>query len=118
MVDSYNVSSIQSIYSAAAPLGGETVTAVKERLGINVVRQGYGMTELSPIVLSCPYNVNNPSSSGIPVHNTYAKVISPETGETMGPNCDGELFFQGPQVSAICCIQYVHHNSCMLHIYR
>ena len=101
LVDSYTVSSIRSIYSAAAPLGGESVTAVKQRLGIKVVRQGYGMTELSPIVLTCPYDANNPSSSGIPVYNTYAKVVSPETGETLGPNCDGELFFKGPQVSTI-----------------
>ena len=116
MVDNYNLSSIRSIFSAAAPLGGETVTAVKQRLGINVVRQGYGLTELSPVVLTCPYDVNKPSSSGVPVLNTYAKVVNPETGETLGPNCDGELLFKGPQVSTILHVLIVHH-SCLFAMY-
>ena len=70
MVDSFNVSSIKGMFSGAAPLGGEIVTAVKQRLNIAVVRQGYGITELSPLTLCCPADVNNPSSSGVPILNT------------------------------------------------
>ena len=51
IVDNFNVSSIKGIFSGAAPLSGEIVTAVKPRLNIGVVRQGYGMTELSPLTL-------------------------------------------------------------------
>jgi len=112
MVDDYDVSSIQGIFSGAAPLGGETVTAVKQRLGIAVVRQGYGMTELSPVSLCCPYDTNNPSSSGVPVLNTFVKVINPETGESLGPNCDGEVLFKGPQVSTML---YVSKQDCVLY---
>ena len=106
MVNNYDVSCVQNIFSGAAPLGGETATAVKQRLGIKVVRQGYGMTELSPVSLCCPADVVNPSSSGVPLLNTFVKVINPETGETLGPNCDGEVLFKGPQVSAIHDVQW------------
>ena len=116
MVDDYDVSSVQSIFSGAAPLRCETATAVKQRLGIKVVRQGYGMTELSPIVLCCPHDVNNPSSSGVPVLNTFVKVINPETGESLGPNCDGEVMFKGPQVSTM--HRIVHHFIIVICIHR
>ena len=33
--------------------------------------------------------------------NTLVKVINPETGETLGLNCAGEVLFKGLQVSAI-----------------
>ena len=98
MVDSFNVSSIKGMFSGAAPLGGEIVTAVKQRLNIAVVRQGYGMTELSPLTLCCPVDINNPSSSGVPILNTQCRMVDIETGEDLGPNCEGEMLVKGPQV--------------------
>ena len=100
MVDGFDVSSIKGIFSGAAPLGGEIVTAVKQRLNIEVVRQGYGMTELSPLALCCPVNVHKPSSSGVPILNTQCRMADIETGESLGPNCEGELLVKGPQVYA------------------
>ena len=38
----------QDIVSGAAPLGPDTHAAISERLGISRVRQGWGMSELSP----------------------------------------------------------------------
>ena len=97
MVDSFNVSSIKEIFCGGAPLGVEIIMAVKQRLNI-AVRQGYGMTELSPVALCCPVNVNNPNSSGVPVLNTCCKMVNIETGEDLGPNCEGEVLVKGPQV--------------------
>ena len=98
MVDRFNVSSIKGIFSGAAPLGGEIVTAVKQRLNIAVVRQGYGMTELSPLTLCCPVDCNNPSSSGVPILNTQCRIVDMETGEDLEPHCEGEMLVKGPQV--------------------
>ena len=98
IVDSFNMSSIKGMFSGAAPLGGEIVTAVKQRLNIAVVRQGYGMTELSPLTLCCPVDINNPSSSGVPILNTQCRMVDIETGEDLGSNCEGEMLVKGPQV--------------------
>lgn len=52
-VDDYNLSSITSIYSGAAPLSLDIQNEVAKRIGKNrslKVSQGYGMTELSILV--------------------------------------------------------------------
>jgi len=49
VVDQYDLSSIEIIFSGAAPLDAELGHAVAKRLGTRV-RQGYGMTELSPVM--------------------------------------------------------------------
>jgi long-subunit acyl-CoA synthetase (AMP-forming) len=47
-VDNYDLSSLLALNCGAAPLGEETARAVATRLGC-VVKQGWGMTELSPV---------------------------------------------------------------------
>ena len=99
IVDNYDLSSLTSITSGAAPLSGELASDVKERLNLEVVRQGYGLTELSPVSHYCPRDVTNPSSVGPPLLNTFSKVVDLETGEDVAPNCEGEVLVKGPQVS-------------------
>ncbi|CAM5503152.1 4-coumarate--CoA ligase family protein OS=Streptomyces microflavus OX=1919 GN=G3I39_22030 PE=4 SV=1 [Streptomyces microflavus] len=48
LVGEYDLSSLQYIVSAAAPLDAELAAACSARLGLPPVRQAYGMTELSP----------------------------------------------------------------------
>lgn len=48
VVDKFDLSSLEVIGSGAAPLGADTARAVEARLGC-VVKQGWGMTELSPV---------------------------------------------------------------------
>ena len=98
MVNEYDMSSLNLITSGAAPLSGKLVSEVKVRLGKVVVRQGYGLTELSPVSHCCPSDVDNPGSVGPPIPNTYSKIIDLETGEDVGPNCKGEVLVKGPQV--------------------
>ena len=99
MVNNYDLSSVNSITSGAAPLSGELATEVKERLDIEVVRQGYGLTETSPVSHCCPSDIVNPSSAGPPILNTYSKVIDLETGADVGSDCEGEILVKGPQVN-------------------
>ena len=98
-VEKYDLTSLKCVMSAAAPLSAELCAAVKSRTSIEVIRQGYGMTELSPLSHYCPMDADNPGSVGVPVLNTICKVIDVETGEPLGPNCDGEVLVKGPQVS-------------------
>jgi len=98
-VEKYDITSLKRVMSAAAPLSAELCAAVKSRTSIEVIRQGYGMTELSPLSHYCPMDADNPGSVGVPVLNTVCKIIDVQSGEPLGPNCDGEVLAKGPQVS-------------------
>lgn len=96
IVDKYDCSSIQQIVSAAAPLGSEIGSLAKKRLGAEI-KQGWGMSELSPIgTLNGDYNSKD-GSIGPLVSSTFAKVVDSE-GKTLPPLEDGELLIKGPQV--------------------
>ncbi|XP_018319915.1 probable 4-coumarate--CoA ligase 1 [Agrilus planipennis] len=97
-----HLSSIKNIMSGAAPATEGLIYKFKEKLGRDdvIVRQGYGMTESSPVSLLIP--VDAPKSkigtAGLLYPGTEAKVINVETEETLGPNNPGELLIRGPQV--------------------
>lgn len=64
------------------------------------IRQGYGMTEASPVTLLTPVkpDKSKAGSSGQLVPNTEARIVSVEDGTLLGANKTGELQFRGPQV--------------------
>ena len=97
-VDRYDLSSVADIMSAAAPLSGDVSTILRKRLGVECVRQCYGLTETSPITHMCLRDRVRSGSIGMCVSNTEAKVIDAETGESLGPNEKGELCMRGPQI--------------------
>ena len=98
LVDKYNLSSLNCIFSGAAPLSGDMVQAVKDRLGVADVRQGYGLTETSPVTNVCPPGVDKTSSIGSMILNTEGCILDSETGDVLGPDQVGELLVRGPQV--------------------
>jgi acyl-CoA synthetase (AMP-forming)/AMP-acid ligase II len=108
LVDQFDTSSVRIVFSGAAPLDAALGHAVAERLGC-VVKQGYGMTELSPVSHVIPPSVDLPLDSvGWALPNTECKLLDPATGEEI-PQPDaadgegaesrpGELLVRGPQV--------------------
>ena len=97
IIDNYDLSSLSVIVSAAAPLAKETEDAVVNRIGCEI-KQGWGMSELSPIgTYSSDYNVKS-GSIGQLVPNTNGKIVDPETKKALGPGEPGELMIKGPQV--------------------
>jgi acyl-CoA synthetase (AMP-forming)/AMP-acid ligase II len=97
VVERYDLSSLRSILSAAAPASAELCAAVSERLGCTV-KQGYGMTELSPVAALAPPDGSRPGASGVPIRNTELRVVDIDTGRDLGPDEHGELWVRGPQV--------------------
>ncbi|MGY1752228.1 4-coumarate--CoA ligase family protein [Blastococcus sp. SYSU D01042] len=112
VVDNYDLSSLQSILSGAAPLDEQLALAVEQRLrkgadsGVTVA-QGYGMTELSPVSHTTPdpdamppgFSGEVPKGSvGFAIPNTECRLIDPGTGEDAAPGERGELWVRGPQV--------------------
>jgi acyl-CoA synthetase (AMP-forming)/AMP-acid ligase II len=99
LVDNYDLSSLQSIFSGAAPLAASLEQACAERLGCEVM-QGWGLTETSPVVTT-NYNTPNgprPGSVGVPLANTEMRVVDPATGADVSRGETGELLVRGPQV--------------------
>jgi acyl-CoA synthetase (AMP-forming)/AMP-acid ligase II len=112
VVDSYDLSSLSTVMSAAAPLDADLGHAVAKRLGCRVV-QGYGMSELSPASHITPFDGGQQDmgtiaplgSVGWTVSNAASKIIDPETGDEINPPAQGlsdtgELWFKGPNVMA------------------
>lgn len=98
LVSKYDLSSLEMILSGAAPLSGEIALACQNRLGC-VVKQGYGMTEMSPVthIASADFGPIKMDSVGHLVANTQARVVDTSTGNDVGPNENGELWVRGPQ---------------------
>jgi acyl-CoA synthetase (AMP-forming)/AMP-acid ligase II len=70
-----------------------------ERLGCSI-RQGYGMTETSPVTHSSPAPPHTVKfgSVGVAAPNTECKIVDLETGETLGSGQRGEVCVRGPQI--------------------
>jgi acyl-CoA synthetase (AMP-forming)/AMP-acid ligase II len=99
LVDNYKLPKLHTIFSGAAPLGEDLTRACMDRLGCSV-RQGYGMTETSPVTHSSPappWPVKF-GSVGVPAPNTECKIVDLETGEQLGAGERGEVCVRGPQI--------------------
>ncbi|MBD5784696.1 AMP-binding protein [Cellulosimicrobium terreum] len=104
LVEQYDLSSVRVVISGAAPLDGAIGGAVADRLGCKV-RQGYGMTETSPVALIIPVDADDipVSSIGVPVPNVECTIVDPETGAEIplpasGVSVPGELLVKGPNI--------------------
>jgi acyl-CoA synthetase (AMP-forming)/AMP-acid ligase II len=97
LVDQFDLSKVECIVSAAAPLGADVAEAVAQRLGC-VVKQGYGMTEASPVTHGLPDDMNRLGSVGMTIPNTETMIVDVETGAAVGPGETGEVWVRGPQV--------------------
>jgi acyl-CoA synthetase (AMP-forming)/AMP-acid ligase II len=99
IVDNYDLSKLKTIFCGAAPLGEELTRACIERIKCGV-RQGYGMTETSPVTHSSPADPAQVKfgSVGVCAPDTECKVVDLKTGEPQGPNKEGEICVRGPQV--------------------
>jgi len=89
---------LKVVISGAAPLDADTANRASERLGAPV-RQGYGMTEASPVTHIAPddgLEDQDPGAIGMLAPSTEGRLVDPETGEdTDGA---GEIWIRGPQV--------------------
>ena len=99
IVDNYDLSKLHTIFCGAAPLGEALTRAFTDRLKCKV-RQGYGMTETSPVTHSTPADPAQAKfgAVGVCAPNTECRIIDLETGEALGPGREGELCVRGPQV--------------------
>ena len=94
----------------AEKLKPEVAAQIREKLGIEPL-EGYGCTELSPVVAVNTLNPlttgdgrtvpgNRPGTVGMPVPGTAIRTTDPETGAVLPRGSEGMVQVKGPQVMA------------------
>ena len=100
-VAGFDLSHVNHIFSGAAPLDGDTQRAVEARFPHAAVRQGYGMTEASPITHSETTAFRRPGSVGHALVDTECRIVEAGSLDRVLPRGRahvGELQLRGPQV--------------------
>jgi long-chain acyl-CoA synthetase len=93
-----DLSFVKHVISGASALAFDVRRDI-EATGVQELVEGYGLTEASPVThVNPPGARNRPGTIGIPLPDTEAKVIDPDTGEELGDGAVGELLVRGPQV--------------------
>jgi len=72
--------------SGAAPLPFEVKQAFEKLTGA-LITEGYGMSETSPLLTANPFTRPRPNTVGVPVPDTYIKIVDIDTGNEMLPQC-------------------------------
>ncbi len=95
----YDLSSIRICISGAAPLPLEVQNRFEKLTG-GRLREGYGLTETSPVTHCNPiYGRSKPGSIGIPFPGTEAKIVDlADSAVEMPAGEIGQLAVRGPQV--------------------
>jgi long-chain acyl-CoA synthetase len=90
---------VRLVLTGAAPLPAEVAVAFEQRFGVPL-RQGYGLTEASPIVTSSVTDgPPKPDSIGVPLPGLEVRLVDDE-GEDALEGDAGEIWVRGPNVFA------------------
>ena len=97
--------SLRLAIAGAERLRPDIASKFKEMTGLALI-EGYGCTELSPIVsiniansiLDLGKEPGRAGSVGSPMPGICAKIVDPSTGKTLPEDCEGLLFIHGPNV--------------------
>jgi long-chain acyl-CoA synthetase len=97
--DGEAMASVRLAVSGAAALSAEIAAAFQRRFGIPL-REGYGLTEASPVVTSSVLDAPpKPGSVGVPIPGVEVRLVDDE-GEDALLGDPGEVWVRGPNVFA------------------
>ncbi len=100
------LASLRYLIAGAEKLREQIAKGYQEKFGLTIL-EGYGCTELAPVVaVNTPDVVDGPDKQighkpgtvGHPIPGVAAKVIDPDTGQPLGPGQEGLLLIKGPNV--------------------
>ncbi|OQD88148.1 hypothetical protein PENANT_c004G07755 [Penicillium antarcticum] len=94
----YDLSSVQTLFTGAAPLGPETAADFLKVWPNVLIRQGYGLTETCTVVSSTNPDDIFLGSSGTLVPGFEARIMTPEGKEITDYDTPGELVVRSPSV--------------------
>ena len=91
------MATVRFAFSGAAPLSSEVADAWNKRFGLPL-RQGYGLTEASPVVTAAVMDEPaRPSSIGLPIPGVEVRLVDDDGEETLAGD-PGEIWVRGPNV--------------------
>jgi long-chain acyl-CoA synthetase len=90
--------SLRACRTNAAPLPPTVKQTFDALVGREVLIEGYGLTETSPLTHANPIQRAKPGSIGIPLPDTDTRIVDLDTGQDVVPGQAGELWLRGPQV--------------------
>jgi long-chain acyl-CoA synthetase len=90
--------SLRACRTNAAPLPPSVKAAFDGLVGREVLVEGYGLTETSPLTHANPVGRAKPGSIGVPLPDTDARIVDLDSGADVAPGASGELLVRGPQV--------------------
>ncbi|QKX61035.1 uncharacterized protein TRUGW13939_08181 [Talaromyces rugulosus] len=94
----FDLSSVRSIFTGAAPLGAETAQELQNLFPTWAIRQGYGLTETATVVCATtPLDIWFGSSGNI-LPGVEARILTPEGKEIHEYDTPGELLLRSPSV--------------------
>jgi long-subunit acyl-CoA synthetase (AMP-forming) len=94
----YDLSSVWSLFTGAAPLGKETAEDLQAIFPSWKIRQGYGLTETCTVVTSTSPEDIWFGSSGSILPGIECKIVTVEGNEITGYDQPGELLVKSPAV--------------------
>jgi long-chain acyl-CoA synthetase len=94
----YDLSSLRACRTNGAALPPSVKAAFDAFVGHEVLVEGYGLSETSPLTHANPLHAPRPGSIGIPLPDTDARVVDPVSGAEVPPGTEGELVLRGPQL--------------------
>jgi len=96
-LEKYDLSSLDSLTGGGAAMPEALARKLADRLGLDFI-EGYGLTETMAPTHVNPGHRPKKQCAGIPIFDTDARVLDPETKRELGPNEIGELVMHGPQI--------------------
>ncbi|HLJ21318.1 MAG TPA: long-chain fatty acid--CoA ligase [Stellaceae bacterium] len=95
-----DLTSLKHCASGGAPLPLEIQHGFDRLTGLQI-KEGYGLTEASPIVTMAPLDGSaRPGTVGLPCPGTVVEIVDLETGtRVLAPGEKGEICVRGPQVT-------------------
>jgi long-chain acyl-CoA synthetase len=96
----FDLSSLKHCASGGAPLPLEILHGFERLTGLQL-KEGYGLTEASPIVALAPMDGRaRPGTVGLPWPGTVVEIVDLETGtRVLPPGEKGEVCVRGPQMT-------------------
>ncbi|KAM3381280.1 4-coumarate-CoA ligase-like 9 [Capsicum galapagoense] len=100
LVLKYDLSSLKLLACGGAPLGKEVAERFKSRFPNVEIVQGYGLTETTggSTGMNGIEETERYGSAGRLAMNLEAKIVDPDSGESLPPGQRGELWLRGPTI--------------------
>jgi acyl-[acyl-carrier-protein]-phospholipid O-acyltransferase/long-chain-fatty-acid--[acyl-carrier-protein] ligase len=96
-IERSDFASLRLAASGAEKLKKQQADMFEEKFGLRPL-EGYGATELSPVAsLNFP-GANKEETVGKPLPDVEIKIVDPDTGRQLWPDCSGLIMVRGPNV--------------------